>query len=69
VSASPIPIYVDSSALAKLYVPGFDSDEVDSNLRGKVRLMISELGITEVLCAIARRKRELELLISALNSA
>jgi predicted nucleic acid-binding protein len=52
------PLYLDSSALAKLYVPEIDSDEVDSFLRGKVGLMISELAITEVLSAIARRKRE-----------
>ena len=57
-STGEIPIYVDSSALAKLYVPEIDSDEVDSYLRGKVGLMISELAITEVLAAIGRRKRE-----------
>jgi predicted nucleic acid-binding protein len=61
VSTAEIPLYVDSSALAKLYVPELDSDEVDSYLRGRVGLMISELAITEVLSAIARRKREGEL--------
>lgn len=53
-----IPLYIDSSALAKLYVPEKSSDQVDSYLRGKVGLMISELAITEVLSALARRKRE-----------
>jgi predicted nucleic acid-binding protein len=61
VSTGDIPLYVDSSALAKLYAPEIDSDEVDSYLRGKVGLMISELAITEVLSAIGRRKREGEL--------
>ena len=56
-----IQLYVDSSALAKLYVPEIHSDEVDSYLRGKVGLLISELAITEVLSAIGRRKREGEL--------
>jgi predicted nucleic acid-binding protein len=61
VATTEISLYVDSSALAKLYVPENNSDEVDSFLRGKVGLMISELSITEVLSAIARRKREGEL--------
>jgi predicted nucleic acid-binding protein len=61
VSTSSIPLYVDSSALAKLYVPERDSDEVDAYLRGKTGLMISELAISEVLSALVRRKREGEL--------
>lgn len=51
-------IYLDSSALAKLYVPESESDRLDSFLRGRRGLMISELAITEVLSAVARRKRE-----------
>lgn len=62
-TAAPVEIavYVDSSALAKLYVPEAESDRLDAFLRGKVGLMISELAITEVLSAVARRKREGEL--------
>jgi len=67
VSTPEIPLYVDSSALARLYVPEGDSDEVDSYLRGKTGLMISELAITEVLSATARRKREGELSADAAN--
>ena len=51
-------IYVDSSALAKLYVPEPESDALEAFLRGRQDLMISELAITEVLCAVARRRRE-----------
>lgn len=51
-------IYLDSSALAKLYVPEAESDRLDGFLRDRRGLMISELAITEVLCAVARRKRE-----------
>jgi predicted nucleic acid-binding protein len=54
-------IYVDASALAKLYVPEAESDILDAFLRARRRLMISELAITEVLSAVARRKREGEL--------
>jgi uncharacterized protein len=50
-------IYLDSSALAKLYVPEAESDRLDNFLRGRRGLMISELAITEVLSAVARRKR------------
>ncbi len=55
-------LYIDSSALAKLYVPEAESEKLDAFLRGRFGLMISELAITEVLSAVARRKREGELL-------
>ncbi len=51
-------IYLDSSALAKLYVPEAESEKLDSFLRSRRGLMISELAITEVLSAVARRRRE-----------
>lgn len=51
-------IYLDSSALAKLYVPEPESDRLDGFLRDRQDLMISELAVTEVLSAVARRKRE-----------
>ena len=56
-----IALYIDSSALAKLYVPEAESERLDAFLRGKLGLMISELAITEVLSAVARRKRDGEL--------
>jgi predicted nucleic acid-binding protein len=56
-----IALYIDSSALAKLYVPEAKSERLDAFLRGRLGLMISELAITEVLSAVARRKREGEL--------
>ena len=60
-------IYVDSSAVAKLYVPEAESDALDAFLRGRVGLAISELAVTEVLSAVARRKRERELSASHAN--
>src|SRR5258708_13109482 len=54
-------VYVDASALAKLYVPEAESERLDAFLRGRLGLMISELAITDVLSAVARRKREGEL--------
>jgi uncharacterized protein len=60
-------LYIDSSALAKLYVPEAESEKLDALLRGRFSLMISELAITEVLSAVARRKREGELLPELAN--
>jgi predicted nucleic acid-binding protein len=51
-------VYIDSSALAKLYVPEVESERLDRFLRGRRDLMISELSITEVISAASRRKRE-----------
>jgi predicted nucleic acid-binding protein len=51
-------IYVDASALAKIYLPEPESDQIDAFLKGRRGLQISELGITEVLSAVARRRRE-----------
>jgi uncharacterized protein len=51
-------IYIDSSALAKVYVPEPESELLDEFLRGRQDLMISELAITEVISAVARRRRE-----------
>jgi len=54
-------ISVDSSAFAKLYVPEAESERLDVFLQGRRGLFISDLVITEVLSAVARRKREREL--------
>jgi predicted nucleic acid-binding protein len=51
-------LYVDSSALAKLYLPEPGSDTLDRSLRGRRDLLVSELSITEVVSAVARRRRE-----------
>ncbi len=51
-------IYIDSSALAKLYVPEPESDALDAILRGRRDLLMSELAITELLSAVARKRRE-----------
>lgn len=54
-------IYLDSSALAKLYVPEAESEKLDRYLRGRRGLILSDLAVTEVVSAVARRKREGEL--------
>jgi len=51
-------IYVDSSALAKLYVPEPESDRLEVFLSGRRDLMTSQLAITELFSAVAGRRRE-----------
>jgi uncharacterized protein len=56
-SGADTGIYLDSSALAKLYVPAPESDRLDAFLRGRQDLLISQLAITEVLSSVARKRR------------
>jgi hypothetical protein len=51
-------VYIDSSALAKVYMPEPESDPLEQFLHGRRDLVISQLCITEVVSAAARRKRE-----------
>ena len=57
-SKAAVGVYLDSSALTKLYVPEPGSEPLDRFLRGRRDLMISELSVTEVISAVARRRRE-----------
>jgi predicted nucleic acid-binding protein len=52
------PLYLDASALVKLYLAEPGSDALDAALRGRSDLMVSDLAITEIVSAIARRRRE-----------
>jgi uncharacterized protein len=52
------PVYVDSSALVKIYVPEPDSDSIEELLRRRRDLVISDLVVTEIVSAAARRMRE-----------
>ena len=55
------PLYIDASALAKLFLPEPESDELNRLLRGRRDLVVSDLAITETVSAAARRLREGEL--------
>jgi predicted nucleic acid-binding protein len=52
------PLYLDASALAKLYLPEPGSDALDAAIRGRSDLMVSDLAVTEIVSAISRRRRE-----------
>jgi predicted nucleic acid-binding protein len=51
----PGPIYCDTSALLKLYLPEPGSDEFNRAVQGRVDLLVSDLALTEVVSALARR--------------
>jgi len=51
-------LYLDASALAKVYVREPESEEVEAKLEGRRDLLVSDLTVTEVVSSIARRRRE-----------
>jgi predicted nucleic acid-binding protein len=51
------PVYLDTGALAKLYVPERWSDALEEALIGRRDVLVSELAVTELASAIARRMR------------
>lgn len=52
------PLYCDSSALVKLYVPEPDSDQLNRALLGRQDLWASDLAVTEIVSSVVRRRRE-----------
>ena len=52
------PVYIDASALAKLYLPEPESRELNRTLAGRQDLIATDLGVTEIVSSIARRWRE-----------
>src|SRR5262249_34016006 len=54
----PGPLYCDPSALAKLYMPEAGSDEFNTIVEGRDDVLVSDLAVTEIVSAIARRQRQ-----------
>jgi len=52
------PLYCDASALAKLFLPEAESDSLNQLLDGRSDVILSDLAITELASALARRARE-----------
>jgi uncharacterized protein len=59
----PEPIYLDASALVKLFVPEPESDAINEALIGAEDVIISDLALTEMASALGRRLRERRLRI------
>ena len=55
------PVYLDTSALAKIYIAEAESDELETVLLGRRDLVVSDLAVSELTSVIARRAREAEL--------
>ena len=51
------PVYLDTSALAKLYMPERWSDALEKALVGRRDVLVSELAVTELTSALSRRLR------------
>jgi predicted nucleic acid-binding protein len=52
------PLYCDASALLKLYLPEPGSDDLNRVVEGREDLQASDLALTEIVSALARRARE-----------
>ena len=52
------PIYLDTSAFIKLFVPEADSDLLNQALMGAADVVVSDLALTEMASALGRRTRE-----------
>ena len=54
----PGPLYCDTSALLKLYLPEPGSDECNDVVEGRDDILVSDLAVTEIVSAVARRLRQ-----------
>ena len=54
----PGPLYCDTSALLKLYLPEPDSDEFNEIVKDRDDVLVSDLAVTEIISAMARRMRQ-----------
>lgn len=52
------PVYLDASALVKLFVPEPESDALNEALVGAEDVIVSDLALTEMASALGRRVRE-----------
>jgi predicted nucleic acid-binding protein len=52
------PVYLDASALIKLFVPEEGSDRLNESVVGLEDVIVSDLALTELSSALGRRVRE-----------
>ena len=52
------PVYLDASAVVKLFVPETESDDLNEALVGAEDVVLSDLALTETASALGRRARE-----------
>ena len=51
-------MYLDASALVKLYLPEAESAELNRAVEGRRDLLVSDLSVTEIVSSVSRRRRE-----------
>jgi predicted nucleic acid-binding protein len=51
-------LYLDASALVKLYLPEAESAELNRAVEGRRDLLVSDLSVTEIVSSVSRRRRE-----------
>jgi len=54
----PGPLYCDTSALLKLYLPEPGSEEFNEVIEGRDDVLVSDLAVTEIISAVARHLRQ-----------
>jgi len=52
------PLYIDTSALVKLFVHEPESQALNQAILGKLDIVVSDLALTEMASALGRRARE-----------
>lgn len=52
------PLYLDASALVKLYLPESESDDLNRLLVGRHDVVVSDLAVTEIVSSLCQRRRE-----------
>ena len=52
------PLYLDASALIKLYLPESESDALNRVVEGRRDAIVSDLAVTEIVSSLCRRRRE-----------
>jgi predicted nucleic acid-binding protein len=57
-TALPGPLYCDTSALLKLYLPEPGSGEFNRTVEGRGDLLVADLAVTEIASALSRRLRQ-----------
>lgn len=55
------PLYLDSSAVVKLYFPETESETLNQVLQSRRDVLISDLAVTEIVSSLSRRRRENDL--------
>ena len=62
-------VYLDTSALLKRYIPEANSEMFDAYFVTHAPLSISRLGLVEVRCALARKRRNKQITAGRENAA